>query len=462
MKYDTVIIGAGMSGLGAGIRLAHFGKKVCILDRHYLWGGLNSFYRLKGYRFDVGLHAMTNYVPRGTRDAPLTKLLKQLRIRHDEFDLNPQEESTVVFPGKTLRFTNDYREFEADVCEKFPSQADRFRKLVEQIDGYEAVRLDAPSVPARPVLEEYLTDPLLIEMLFCPLMFYGSAVENDMDFGQFVIMFRSIFEEGFARPKEGVRVILKVLMDRYKSLGGKLRMKTGVRELEVDRGRVSAIHLENGDVLEADRILSSAGLVETLRLCSDYKAPPDGSEPVGQLSFTESIDVLDCEMRDLDYKTTIQFYSTTEKFHYQKPDDLVDPRSGVICCPSNFIYDGPLETSMIRVTNLANYDGWAALDEAEYGAQKERWHAIVQEEVVKMLPDYRSHVKFTDMFTPKTVKKFTSHLNGAVYGSPEKRKDGVTHLNNLFICGTDQGMLGIIGAVLSGISIANRHVLQES
>ncbi|HEY0947484.1 MAG TPA: FAD-binding protein, partial [Opitutaceae bacterium] len=28
--YDVAIIGAGMSGLAAGIRLAHFGKKVCI------------------------------------------------------------------------------------------------------------------------------------------------------------------------------------------------------------------------------------------------------------------------------------------------------------------------------------------------------------------------------------------------------------------------------------------------
>ncbi|NLZ01808.1 MAG: FAD-binding protein, partial [Pirellulaceae bacterium] len=28
--YDAIIIGAGMSGLAAGIRLAHFDQKVCI------------------------------------------------------------------------------------------------------------------------------------------------------------------------------------------------------------------------------------------------------------------------------------------------------------------------------------------------------------------------------------------------------------------------------------------------
>ena len=77
MAYDVIIIGAGMSGLAAGIRLAYYEKKVCILESHYRPGGLNSFYNLKGRKFDVGLHAMTNFVPKGTKNTPLTKLLKQ-------------------------------------------------------------------------------------------------------------------------------------------------------------------------------------------------------------------------------------------------------------------------------------------------------------------------------------------------------------------------------------------------
>ncbi|HKB57067.1 MAG TPA: FAD-dependent oxidoreductase, partial [Lacunisphaera sp.] len=46
--YDVAIIGAGMSGLAAGIRLAHFGRKVCIFERHNTPGGLNSFYSFDG------------------------------------------------------------------------------------------------------------------------------------------------------------------------------------------------------------------------------------------------------------------------------------------------------------------------------------------------------------------------------------------------------------------------------
>ena len=59
--YDTIIIGAGMSGLAAGIRLAYYDQRVCILERHYAIGGLNSFYRQNDRNYDVGLHAVTNY-----------------------------------------------------------------------------------------------------------------------------------------------------------------------------------------------------------------------------------------------------------------------------------------------------------------------------------------------------------------------------------------------------------------
>jgi phytoene dehydrogenase-like protein len=65
------------------------------------------------------------------------------------------------------------------------------------------------------------------------------------------------------------------------------------------------------------------------------------------------------------------------------------------------------------------------------------------------------------MFTPRTIQHFTGHLGGAVYGAPVKNREGRTALGNLYLCGTDQGFLGIVGAMLSGISMANYHVLQK-
>jgi hypothetical protein len=67
----------------------------------------------------------------------------------------------------------------------------------------------------------------------------------------------------------------------------------------------------------------------------------------------------------------------------------------------------------------------------------------------------------TDMFTPRTITRFTGHQRGAVYGSGMKHRRGLTAAPNVYLCGTDQGFLGIVGAMLSGISMANHHILQR-
>jgi len=463
--YDTIIIGAGMSGLAAGIRLAYYDQKVCILERHTTIGGLNSFYRLRGRNYDVGLHAVTNFTPKGTRKGPLARLLRQLRFNWEEFALAPQMGSAIAFPGVTLKFNNDFEFFRSEVHRHFPAQIDRFERLLTQITDYDDLDFDTAACSARKVVGEHLTDPLLIDMLFCPLMYYGSAQENDMDFGQFCVMFRSIFHEGLARPLAGVRLILKKLVRKYKELGGELRLRAGVSRVSVRNNRAATVVLDDGTPLEADRVLSSAGWVETMRMCDDVAAK-QSEAPAGRMSFTESVSILDRKPKDLGFDQTLVFFNDSDKFHYERPEhELVDVRSGVICSPNNFLYDaspepGSLAEGIVRVTSIANYDRWHALSEHEYRLAKLRWYDASIASAVRFMPDFRSSVIDTDMFTPTTIRRFTSHDNGAIYGAPTKRYDGRTHLDNLFICGTDQGFLGIIGAIISGISMANQHCLK--
>jgi len=58
------------------------------------------------------------------------------------------------------------------------------------------------------------------------------------------------------------------------------------------------------------------------------------------------------------------------------------------------------------------------------------------------------------------VKKYTSHVNGTLYGSPTKSRDGSTKFKNLFLSGTDQGYVGIVGSMLGGIAVANNRILR--
>jgi phytoene dehydrogenase-like protein len=455
--YDTIIIGAGMSGLAAGIRLAHFGQRVCILERHTAIGGLNSFYRQGGRTYDVGLHAVTNYAAKGERHGPMARLMRQLRFAWDEWALAPQLGSAIIFPSAILRFSNDFELFESEVRWRFPRQIDNFRRLVASLHDYDQFGQSGANRSARKVVADIIDDPLLVEMILCPVLFYGGSCEHDIDFDQFSILFRAIFLEGLARPLAGVQKILKILIRRFKDLGGELRLRAAVERISVKDGAVEKVVLEGGAEIEARNVLSSAGWTETMRLCDADHAT---DAPAGRLSFVESISILNALPRTLGYDKTIVFYNDSEQFHYEKPDDLVDLRSGTICSPNNFAYSEPLEEGMMRISALANYDRWAALDEESYRAEKLRCQQQMAASAVRFVPDFRGAVVESDLFTPLTIHRFTGHADGAIYGSAQKRRDGTTHLKNLFICGNDQGLVGIVGTIISGISIANRHLLR--
>ena len=356
--YDTIIIGAGMSGLAAGIRLAHFGQRVCLLERHTAIGGLNSFYRQRGRIFDVGLHAITNFVPKGTRTGPFAQLLRQLRFAWEEWALSPQLGSAVMFPHLTLRFSNEIELLQGEVRRHFPRQIDNFRRLATELVGYHQFGKAGGSRSARKVVGDMIDDPLLIEMIFCPILFYGGSQAHDMDFDQFSILFRAIFLEGLARPLAGIQAILKMLLRRFQEHGGELRLRAAVSRIAVKNGAVEKVVLEDGSELETRNVLSSAGWTETLRMCDDGHA--DDVALAGRLSFVESISILDRQPRSLGYDKTIVFYNDSEKFHYEKPDDLVDLRSGMICSPNNFAYSEPLGEGVMRISALANYDRWKA------------------------------------------------------------------------------------------------------
>lgn len=455
-----------MAGLAAGIRLAMYDRKVVILEKHNAPGGLNGFYFAGGRKFDVGLHAVTNFSEPFSRGTPLGTVMRQLRFGKDAFQLCPQRGSRIAFPGADLRFSNDFELLESEVARAFPADIDDFRRLRKAVLEYDALDLEKGFLSARETVRQIISNRILEDMLFCPLMYYGNARERDMDFGQYVTLWKAIFEEGFARPLEGVRVIIRALLDRYRSLGGLRRMRCGVKRILEDHGRAIGVELDSGEQLFADNVLSTAGRSETDVLCGAERDSPEIKANTGALSFAETISVLSDEPAELGCDETIVFFNDSERFHYEQSENPIDLRSGVICCPNNYLYrDGEsLEEGMLRITGMASHALWTGYDEETYVQQKATWFPRMVESALRFVPQMNSQeifdkTVFSDMFTPRTITKFTGHFGGAVYGAPDKSKNGLTELGNLYLAGTDQGFLGIVGAMLSGISMANKHIL---
>ncbi|MDR2371967.1 MAG: NAD(P)/FAD-dependent oxidoreductase [Puniceicoccales bacterium] len=468
MKYDSVIIGAGLSGLAAGIRLAQFGKRVLVVEKHSIIGGLNSFYSRFGRKIDVGLHAITNFVRKGISKSPLSKLLRQLRIPYDLLCLCEQNLSKIILNDKTAKFSNDFALLETEIARLFPQSIDAFLNLVAKIKTFNPFTEDSTqNISTRAVLSSLLNNQELEDMLLLPTLYYGSARENDVTWGQFVILFRSIFLEGFARPFEGIRRILTLLLQKFQEFGGEKRLRCEVQRIETQNGKVAGVVLSDGNFIECKSVLSTIGYPETVKL---YDKENFKTTPKGQLSFCEAIAIFDQQPQELGWKDTIIFFEKKPQFLYKKSSDEIETSSGVICLPNNFHYgDGQaMGEGILRVTALANYEKWKALSGSAYRAMKKNCFEQLIGQAVKILGDkclefntWKNNLLDRDFFTPLTIERFTGRVNGAIYGSPKKIYDGVLPIKNLFLCGTDQGFLGIIGSMLSGISIVNRHLLLE-
>ncbi len=457
--------------MAAGIRFARFGQKPLILEKHSKAGGLNSYYYREGRLLETGLHAITNYAPPADRHAPLNRLLRQLKIPRRSLMLRQQLISEILFPGRaSLCFSNDFSLLQSQVAERFPGSSRQFADMLAELDKYDAFT-PRPKISARKFAASFLQDSLLVEMLFCPIMFYGASDEDDMDLSQFAILFRSILQEGFFRPQGTIKDFLDLLLQQYLNFGGEIKFSSGVKEILTEDNRVSGVRTDAGEIIGCDFLISTAGLPETKRL---FTAPGQdaafsalGEEKIaGRLSFLESIYFFNSSARQhLPRDRSIIFYNLSEKFSYRRPDDAVDLDSGVICFPDNFAGGQKDDIFQMRVTHLANYDRWFQAyndaDKSLYPTLKASWTDRSKDVVSKIVGNCRENIVYEDSFTPVTVERYTSRVQGAVYGSPVKIKDGRTNFENLYIAGTDQGYLGIVGSLLSGVTMVNQHILNR-
>jgi phytoene dehydrogenase-like protein len=301
------------------------------------------------------------------------------------------------------------------------------------------------------------SSPLLREMILCPVQYYGCAWERDMDWGQFLIMFQSLFLEGFSRPQGGVRTLIKILEDKMRALEIPYSLGEGVEQIQkTDDGFV--VQTTKNRTLKVKKIFSSAGHLETLNLVQGFELKTKVNP--GPLSFTEVLLVYPQKILKPLVEQTIVFFNQGKTFDYLKPNDFFDAQSGVICFPDNYHQEDREGEGMVRLTFKANFEKWNQLSKSEYNEMKTKVLIAAKKIIQQYFPQITETPLFEDIFTPLTIKKFTSHIDGAVYGSTDKERNGKTTVPNLYLIGTDQGYLGIVGAMLSGISMANLYGLQ--
>lgn len=463
VDFDTVVIGGGFSGLSAAVRLAQFGYRVCLVERQPRLGGMNTYFEKAGRTVETALHALTNWPGANGSGSPWPLIWRQLRIPPSQLVLSPQRFALVRWGKFTLSFDNQCSLL-AENVRQF-SGGERWEEFVSRgVLSYSQWNSPAGRSSTQEALARWFGDSPLVQLLYLPVAAFGAATERDMPFGVFSMLFRSIFLEGLCRPAGGIKTLLTILEQKFRQHGGVILLENAVKNIRTEGNRVVAVSLGNGESLQARHFVSTIGWPETWALLEKgtNTTALGTSPPAGRISFLETIVELSRPPGELGFEASMLFYAAREGLEFRSPDGLMEPELGAVCAPGNFHYPEVPSADLartIRLTCLASFERWASLSPDRYQDEKIQAAESLLETLARLGWDFRPYVVNMEVTTPLTLARYTGRRQGAVYGSPQKLWSGQTPFANLFLAGTDQGMPGVVGALLSGIMVVNKYVL---
>lgn len=452
--YDTIIIGAGFAGLSAGIRLAQFQERVLILESHVVPGGLNSYYFRGGKDklYNSGLHTVTNFNAKNRRWG-FGLICRNLGLAPEAFALAPPKYPSVLrTPEAELLFDNDIEVLRDEIGAKFPGEREAFDRFCQDLKG----PLDTAALQragSRELLKEYFKDPHLIDLLELPVYIYGGYREGQIDAATFGTVFRSIFLEGCGSPPS-IKHVLDLLVKHYKSLGGEIKYRREVKRIVIEEGVFRGVELADGTQLRAANCLSSAGLAETGNLAGQTWGGAN------DLSVFETVVSLHTPLDQAGIDKALMMISLQDSFNWRAPESRQAYHHLTLATSDNYAFPEPPRTHHLKIGCFQKGSLWLELDDDAYRTEKNRLQDKMLQELTRLFPELLDYpAEHHESMTPRTVMEYTSHFNGGIYGGPIKAFDGSTGIRGLAIIGNDQGGIGIMGALTSGVVVANYQVI---
>ena len=271
----AVVIGAGLGGLAAAMRLGARGYQVCVLDRLDSPGGRGSALQEGGHRFDLGPTIVT--VPQVFRDL-WTACGRDFDADVDLRALDPFYE--IRWPdGSHFTARPDRAAMRAEVARLSPGDLRGFDRFL--CDSERRYRLGFENLGRRPmhkladlfrVLPEFawlradrsvaahaarrVRDPRLRMVLSFHPLFIGGDPFNVTSMYTLVSHLESAFGVHYAMG--GVAAIARAMVRVIVAQGGTVRQRAQVDEILLKNGRAAAVRLNTGESVQGDVIVSNA------------------------------------------------------------------------------------------------------------------------------------------------------------------------------------------------------------
>ncbi len=456
--YDVVVIGSGLGGLTGANCLAKQGHSVLLLEHHYQFGGLATWFkRAGGHIFDISLHGF----PVG-----MIKSCKRYWTKEIADSIVQLKNIRFINPQYDLKTTFDRSDFTKILQTSFNIAKNKVEEFYDHMANMDYFANDKRSIGD--LLEEFFPGRNEIKRLLLEPISYAngsSLVDPAIAYG---IVFSNFMKKGIYTFKDGTDSLIKKMVKELRNNGADLRRQCLVEEVvtnKVDEKHTVEGVVVNGKKIRCGAVLSNANLKNTIeKLFGLSKLPKEFADQaksvrlnstscqvyiglkkgvsipdVGDLIFTsESPSFSTDELTD--------FHTTSRTFSVYYPDtrpDRKEPRYSIVASIN------------------AKWQDWQKLSDEDYTQAKNR---LCEESVValeKIIPDIRDKIDHLEAATPRTIQHYTHHASGASFGTKFEGLDvssqlpdhapGLYHAGSVGII-----MSGWLGTINYGVITANK------
>ncbi|MAK45997.1 MAG: phytoene dehydrogenase [Opitutae bacterium] len=456
--YDVVVIGSGLGGLTGANCLAKQGHSVLLLEHHYQFGGLATWFkRAGGHIFDISLHGF----PVG-----MIKSCKRYWTKEIADSIVQLKNIRFINPQYDLKTTFDRSDFTKILQNTFQIAKNKVEEFYEHLANMDYFANDKRSIGE--LLEEFFPGRNEIKRLLLEPISYAngsSLLDPAIAYG---IVFSNFMKKGIYTFKDGTDSLIKKMVKELRHNGVDLRRECLVEEVLTkpldDRHKVEGV-VVNGKKIRCGVVLSNANLKNTIeklfglgklpqafaekaqsvRLnstsCQVYIGLKKGAHipDVGDLIFTS-------ESPSFSTEELTSFNTTSRTFSVYYPDtrpNRKEPRHSIVASIN------------------AKWQDWKNLSDLDYEKAKKR---LCEESIMaleKIIPDIRSKIDHLEAATPRTIKHYTHHASGASFGTKFEGLDVSTqlpdHAPGLYHAGSvGIIMSGWLGTINYGVITANK------
>ena len=458
-KYDAVVVGAGNAGLSAALRLAMSHKKTLLIEQNNTPGGCATSFVRGRFEFDPSLHELCSV---GPEDDP-----GSVRKLFDEFDINIEwvkipdcfrvvstySDGTpmdVTMPSGEQAFIDKMEEYVPGSRRSMEDLFSLFRDIKNGLFYISASKgkpdpevlkkehgnfLRTAAHPASKVLKALKLPAHARDILGTYWSYLGVDLDH-LSFQHYASMVFDYVTKAAYIPRHTSHEISVKLLERFRELGGDVRMNCRANEFLFENGRITGVSTTDG-VIHCDHILANINpdviyekmMPQELVPVREKKLSAARAQNYNGIMYTCYFG-LDCTAESLgihDY--SVFFYGTmdTAKENASIRNGFSTDDFFIFLCYNVAIPDfSPEGTCVVSFTTFTSPKDWENVEPERYGAQKSRVASeLLREFREKTGIDLVPHIEEMVTASPLTFARYLNTPKGSVYGYEASDWDSV-------------------------------------